>query len=377
MKAAGPMPAPDMKAAEPMPSPAMKAAGPMPAPDMKAAEPMPSPAMKAAGPMPAPVMQVKEPMQAAVMMAEEPLAISILGEQSMPAVGMPAPVMMVGAPPSVSVMEVSSMPVNDLAVMSPTVTMRAASPEPILVADPPMPSMVIPYVGGQYRAQDEAGQYTFSHWGGPNTRMEVRDFLGRTSGSFAYINSEGGVEVRKYTAGGGSGFRVAASDLPLDTPEVAEIKAANARLLASISSTTKREETDMEYNFPMDKGNYPYSPNNHNNILSREDRNSLPEGPMAALVSSGNGPSLDLSRFFTADPSMNPTDLPSSYQAQNRAGQYAFHQSGGPYNRAEAKDCQGRTYGFFKYISPDGQVQTRVYLADSENGFRVSASDLP
>ncbi|XP_045622005.2 uncharacterized protein [Procambarus clarkii] len=103
---------------------------------------------------------------------------------------------------------------------APTPVVVAAAPEPLLAPDPPLPSVGEPFVGGQFHAQDEAGQYSFAHWGGPNTRVETRDFLGRTSGSFAYVNPDGDVEVRKYGASPATGFRVAASDLPADTPKV-------------------------------------------------------------------------------------------------------------------------------------------------------------
>ncbi|KAK7085018.1 hypothetical protein SK128_008557 [Halocaridina rubra] len=90
----------------------------------------------------------------------------------------------------------------------------AAAPEPLQAPDPPMPSIGTPYTGGQFHAQDERRQYTFGHWGGPNTRVETRDSYGRTSGSFAYVDPIGDVQVRKYAAAPATGFRVAASDLP-------------------------------------------------------------------------------------------------------------------------------------------------------------------
>nr|XP_053654469.1 uncharacterized protein LOC128703718 [Cherax quadricarinatus] len=113
----------------------------------------------------------------------------------------------------------------------------AADPEHVLAPEPPLPSVSEPFVGGQFHAQDEAGQYSFGHWGGPNTRVETRDVLGRTSGSFAYINPSGDVEVRKYGASPATGFKAAASDLPVDTPEVAHIKDALARLARTPSLT--------------------------------------------------------------------------------------------------------------------------------------------
>ncbi|ROT70687.1 hypothetical protein C7M84_011009 [Penaeus vannamei] len=113
-----------------------------------------------------------------------------------------------------------------------------AAPEPLMAPEPPMPSLSVPHVGGQFHAQDEAGQYTFGHYGGPNTRVETRDSLGRTSGSFAYVDPEGDVQVRKYAAAPGSGFRVAASDLVVDTLAVAQVKSAHARAHQAVKSLT-------------------------------------------------------------------------------------------------------------------------------------------
>lgn len=119
-------------------------------------------------------------------------------------------------------------------------------PEPLLAPEPPMPSVDVPFVGGKHHIQDEAGQYSFSHWGGPNTRVEIRNALGITSGSFAYINPDGDVQIRKYAAGPLRGFRVAASDLPddtnfvvQDTPEVAKVKAAHAEIHAAARAATQ------------------------------------------------------------------------------------------------------------------------------------------
>nr|XP_027220886.1 uncharacterized protein LOC113813136 [Penaeus vannamei] len=113
-----------------------------------------------------------------------------------------------------------------------------APPEPLMAPEPPMPSLSVPHVGGQFHAQDEAGQYSFGHYGGPNTRVETRDFMGRTFGSFAYMDSEGDVQVRKYAAAPLTGFRVAATDLVEDTIAVAEVKSILARARAANSLVT-------------------------------------------------------------------------------------------------------------------------------------------
>ncbi|CAL4108531.1 unnamed protein product [Meganyctiphanes norvegica] len=123
-----------------------------------------------------------------------------------------------------------------VAVSSPVIV--AEAPEPLDAPNPPMPSLNAPYVGGQFHAQDEMGQYAFGHHGGSNTRVETRDYLGRVTGSFSYINPDNDVHVRKYAAAPGMGFKVAGSDIPVDTPEVASVKAAHAELIAAVKSAS-------------------------------------------------------------------------------------------------------------------------------------------
>merc|ERR1719315_454543 len=137
--------------------------------------------------------------------------------KSAPVVVKSAPVVVKSAPVAV---------VKAAAVVAPAVPATVvAAPEPLMAPEPPMPSLNVPHMSGKFHAQDEAGQYSFGHWGGPNTQVEMKDSFGRVLGSFAYVDPEGDVQVRKYAAAPGSGFRVAASDLPEDTPEVAGVKA--------------------------------------------------------------------------------------------------------------------------------------------------------
>ncbi|XP_066979334.1 zonadhesin-like [Macrobrachium rosenbergii] len=145
-------------------------------------------------------------------------------------------------------MVAASLPVSEMVVASPM--MIAIVPDALQAPDPPMPTAEVPFVGGQYRSQDEAGQYSFSHWGGSHTRVEVKDMAGVVAGSFAYLNPEGEIHVRKYVAEPLKGFRVAASDLPSDellavqdVPAVAQAKAAHAELIASMRSAQGEAKT--------------------------------------------------------------------------------------------------------------------------------------
>ncbi|KAK4314127.1 hypothetical protein Pmani_014547 [Petrolisthes manimaculis] len=157
----------------------------------------------------------------------------------------PAPALVVKSiPAAVPTPVVKTVAVAPVPVVSPVVV--AAAPEPLAAPEPPMPSLSVPFVGGQFHAQDEAKQYTFGHWGGPNTRVEMKDSLGRVSGSFAYINPEGDVHVRKYAAAPGMGFKVAASDLPEDTPAVAQVKATLAQAHAEAKASHQQVHAEAK-----------------------------------------------------------------------------------------------------------------------------------
>merc|ERR1712042_215075 len=149
-----------------------------------------------------------------------------------PVVAAPTPVVNVATP----VIAAATPVVKAAVVASPVLV--AEAPEPLDAPNPPMPTADVPFVGGQFHAQDEMGQYAFGHHGGSNTRVETRDFLGRVTGSFAYTNPEGDIHVRKYAAASGMGFKVAGSDIPVDTPEVAAAKVTHSEAIATAQAAS-------------------------------------------------------------------------------------------------------------------------------------------
>merc|ERR1712142_703813 len=185
-----------------------------------------TPVVKVATPVvkdPTPVVKVATP----VIAAPTPVV-----KVATPVVAAPTPVVNVATP-----VVAAATPVVKAAVVASPVLV-AEAPEPLDAPNPPMPTADVPFVGGQFHAQDEMGQYAFGHHGGSNTRVETRDFLGRVTGSFAYTNPEGDVHVRKYAAASGMGFKVAGSDIPVDTPEVAAAKATLAEAFATAKAAS-------------------------------------------------------------------------------------------------------------------------------------------
>jgi len=145
---------------------------------------------------------------------------------------------------------------------------------------------VNPNPSTQFHAQDEFGQFSFGHAGGPSARTEARNAFGVTTGSYQYIDANGLLQTVNYVADPVHGFRVAGTNLPVgpavpavaaveplvaptfnpeplvapvftgvapepvqDTPEVAEAKALHLAALAEAEAAAadrKRRDADDE-----------------------------------------------------------------------------------------------------------------------------------
>merc|ERR1711994_309148 len=128
-----------------------------------------------------------------------------------------------------------------------------------------------PAPSSQFHAQDEFGQFSFGHAGGPSARTEARNAYGVTTGSYQYLDSNGVIQTANYISDPVHGFRVAATNLPVgpavpevvplvapvfdlplpvapeDTAEVAAAKAAHLALLAEATAAErKRRDADEE-----------------------------------------------------------------------------------------------------------------------------------
>merc|ERR1711942_426052 len=84
-----------------------------------------------------------------------------------------------------------------------------------------------PAPSSQFHAQDEFGQFSFGHAGGPSARTEARNAYGVTTGSYQYIDANGLLQTVNYIADPVNGFRVAGTNLPVagDAPAVEPLAA--------------------------------------------------------------------------------------------------------------------------------------------------------
>lgn len=69
--------------------------------------------------------------------------------------------------------------------------------------------------------------------------------------------------------------------------------------------------------------------------------------------------------------------LVTQYHSQDELGQYAYGYNGGLSSKTETRTLDGVTRGSYSYIDAKGFLQTVEYTADSVNGFRVAATNLP
>merc|ERR1719289_721650 len=110
------------------------------------------------------------------------------------------------------------------------------------------------YTGSQFHAQDEFGNLNYGYSNLNSAKQEVGNTYGGVQGGYSYVDAAGVLQQVQYIADG-AGFRVADSRLPVaptfnpeplvapvytgvapepvvDTPEVAEAKAAHLALVA-------------------------------------------------------------------------------------------------------------------------------------------------
>jgi hypothetical protein len=77
------------------------------------------------------------------------------------------------------------------------------------------PSAVVTSTSHQYHNQDALGQYSYGYAGGPSAKVETKTLDGVTRGGYSYLDGNGIVQSASYVADDVSGFRVAATNIPV------------------------------------------------------------------------------------------------------------------------------------------------------------------
>merc|ERR1711937_318173 len=135
-----------------------------------------------------------------------------------------------------------------LAATAPIVGAQYAAAYAPAVAAAPLAAPVAGPVSSQFQAQDEFGNLAYGYQNINSAKQEQGNAYGGVTGSYTYAD-EAGVHTVNYVADD-FGFRVASDNLPVapvhaaapvvDTPEVAEAKAAFFAAFEAEKSRTKR-----------------------------------------------------------------------------------------------------------------------------------------
>lgn len=284
---------------------------------------------------------------------------------------------------------------------------------------------ITPYshpVTSLYHSQDVYGQYVYGYSSPLSSKAESKTADGVTRGGYSYIDSNGILQTVQYTADAINGFRVAATNLPRDLPEVAYAK---ARHFADVAAT--RANLAVAYSNPVvvPAVNVPSLPQPVQDLpevvaarakhLAALDAAyaaaataSIPvpvqETPEVARARAEHLAVFEQTKARDAAIALSPVQLTgnvvpvhtasveaahlsytpavsfatsSQYHAQDELGQYTYGYVGPWSAKSETKSADGITRGGYSYIDANGILQTVNYIADAVNGFRVAATNLP
>ncbi|KAI4461733.1 structural contituent of cuticle [Holotrichia oblita] len=308
------------------------------------------------------------------------------------------------------------------------------------------PSVIIPYgvtigltpyahpIQSLYHAQDTHGQYVYGYATPTSTKTEAKSIDGVTRGGYSYIDSHGILQSVEYSADPVHGFRVAATNLPQDLPDVAHAKAKHLAEYETIKAEHLAART-VQYSNPVavPYAAVPQIPQAQLLPLPVQD---LPEvaaakakhlaeyeaikaqhlsqaqvipTPLkttkardAAIVKSeyqaarlGPVPQ-QLSGHVVPVQTANVVSRPIAvvakapvlsysplyyashqFQTQDNYGQYSYGYAEPLSAKTETRTADGVTRGGYSYIDANGVLQTVHYIADPVNGFRVAATNLP
>merc|ERR1712198_327655 len=139
---------------------------------------------------------------------------------------------------------------NGLVVLAACVCICASSAQ--IIARAALPG----HQSHQFHAQDEFGQFSFGHAGGPSARTESRAANGVTQGSYQYVDANGLLQTVNYIADPFNGFRVSGTNLPAAPLAPAVVAAAAAA--AAAPEERKKREAILPYPYAAGLAAYPY-----------------------------------------------------------------------------------------------------------------------
>lgn len=262
-----------------------------------------------------------------------------------------------------------------------------------------------------YHAQDAYGQYIYGYATPTSSKTETKTADGVTRGGYSYIDSNGILQSVEYIADHVHGFRVAATNLPQDLPDVAYAKAQHlAQYEATKAENAVAAYKAVHYSNPIA---VPYESVPQVALLPPSSVRDLPEVIQArvehlaaieaikirdaaiaaehAAIAARNAAHISpipatgyVVPVKAAAAFATVTHVPyahgaetTQYHAQDVHGQYSYGYAGPLSAKSETKTADGITRGGYSYIDANGVLQTVHYVSDPVNGFRVAATNLP
>lgn len=191
-----------------------------------------------------------------------------------------------------------------------------------------------------------------------SAKDETKTADGVTRGGYSYIDANGILQTVQYTSDPVNGFRVVATNIPHDLPEVAYARAQHLAIYENIKAE---------------------------HALIAASQRHVPAAISPVPVAGTVVVPVRAANVLTAIPVATPVRqavayvpaAESQYHAQDKLGQYSYGYTGPLSAKSETKTADGVTRGGYSYIDANGILQTVQYISDSVNGFRVTATNLP
>lgn len=238
-------------------------------------------------------------------------------------------------------------------------------------------------VVSQYHRQDNYGQYVYGYATDLSSQDEVKTSDGVTRGGYSYIDANGILQTVQYISDPVNGFRVLATNIPRDLPEVAHARAEHLAQFEHIKAEHATIAASRKYQPILSvspaSGSYIVPVKTHvvapvptpvriQPIVVEEPVHvqHIQAAPVQAVVPVQNA--------VAYSPAVA---VSSQYHAQDSLGQYSYGYADPNSAKSETKTADGVTRGGYSYIDANGILQTVHYISDPVNGFRVSATNLP
>lgn len=216
-----------------------------------------------------------------------------------------------------------------------------------------------------FHEQDKYGQYVYGYASGLHAKDEIKTADGVTRGGYSYIDANGILQTVQYISDPVNGFRVSATNIPRDLPEVALAKVQHYQAYQNIKAEHAYIAAVQRANSPVALSPLPLQ----NSVVV-----PISASHVAPVV---HAPQVAPVAYLPQAVNYIPLPVSSQYHSQDNYGQYSYGYAGPLSSKTETKTADGVTRGGYSYIDANGILQSVQYVSDPVNGFRVKATNLP